>query len=165
MKIFFIIVFILALDLFAKETEDKSNQDNNNSKKAATLEAALNKEPSIYEKLLSLDYIHSNISQKILIFSSNLDHTVEEWIKDDENTSLQDVEKSIKEEEEAYSLFSIVNLYDDFFKDDTFLSTTNKSYIRIRWGAELNQEEGFNFLNNIRVNLRLPKQKMHSIFL
>ncbi|WP_372999548.1 hypothetical protein [Sulfurimonas sp.] len=158
MKIFFIIVFILVVGLFAEETTDISVQDNNtSSKKAATLESALNKEPSIYEKLLSLDYIHRNVSKKILIFSSNLDHTVEEWVKDDENTSKEDVEKSIKEEEEAYSLFSIVNLYDNFFKDDTFLSTTNNSYIRIRWGAQLNQEEGFNFLNNIRVNLRLPK--------
>jgi hypothetical protein len=150
MKIFFIIVLLLTSNLFA-------NQDNNCSQKAAVLEAALNKEPSIYEKLLSLDYIHSNVSQKILIFSSNLDHTVEGWVNDDEKTSKEDVEKSIQEEEKAYALFSIVNLYDDFFKDDTFLSTTNKSYIRIRWGAQHNQEEGFSFLNNICVNLRLPR--------
>ncbi|PHQ65591.1 MAG: hypothetical protein COB99_03135 [Sulfurimonas sp.] len=151
MKIFFLIIFLLTSNL-------SSNQDNNSSrKKAAVLEAALNKEPSIYEKLLSLDYIHRNVTQKILIFSSNLDHTLEGWVNDDENISKEDVEICIKEEEEAYSLFSIVNLYDDFFKDDTFLSTTNKSYIRIRWGAEQNGEEGFSFLNNVRVNLRLPK--------
>ncbi|MDA3909443.1 MAG: hypothetical protein PF437_10145 [Sulfurimonas sp.] len=157
MKIFFIIVFILSLDLFAKETEDKSNQDNNCSTKSEVLEAALKKEPSIYETLLSLDYIQSNISQKILIFSSNLDHTVKNWVKSDTNTSNKEVKKCIEEEKKAYSLYSIVRLYDNFFKDETFLSTTNRSYVRIIWGAEENQEEGLNFLNNIRVNLRLPK--------
>lgn len=146
MKFFFIIIFILTLNIFAKQTE---NID--------TPKETLNTEPSLYEKLLSLDYIHSNISQKILIFSSNLDHTVKGWVKDDDNASLGDAKKSTKEEEEAYTLYSIVSLYDDFFKDETFLSTTNRSYIRLRWGAEQNQEEGFSYLNNIRVNLRLPK--------
>nr|WP_321266311.1 hypothetical protein [uncultured Sulfurimonas sp.] len=115
------------------------------------------KEPSIYDNLLSLDYLHKNISQKVLIFSSNLDHKVQSWVKNDSNSSSEDANESIKKEQEAYSLYSMVSVYDDFFKDSTYLNTTNKSYIRLRWGAEQNQEEGLNNINNIRVNLRLPK--------
>jgi len=106
---------------------------------------------------LSLDYLQKNISHKILVFSSNLDHTVKGWVRDDENTSTNDVAKDIKTEKDAYYLYTIVGFYDNFFKDETFLSTSNKSYIRIRWGAEQNSEENFNMFNNIRVNIRLPQ--------
>jgi len=134
MKKLIVSLFIFTITLFAQS-------DSNNTKDDI--------EPSIYEKLLSLDYIHSNISQKVLIFSSNLDHRVKTWVKNDNNAS--------SEEKEAYSLYSMVSLYDDFFKDTTYLSTTNRSYIRLRWGLEQNHEEGLNNINNIRVNLRLPK--------
>lgn len=148
-----LIVFTLffIVNLFAQ------SQDDNCSENILKLEAALNKEPSIFDNLLSLDYIQSNISKKILIFSSNLDHTVKSWVKDDTNTSAKEVKKSIEEEKKAYSLYSMVRLYDNFFKDETYLNTTNRSYIQLKWGAEQNQEEGFEFFNSYRVNLRLPK--------
>lgn len=94
------------------------------------LEVSSNEEPSLYEKLLSLDYIQSNISNKIVVFSSNLDQKARGWVKNDANSSVQEL---------------------------AYLQATNKSYIRLRMGTEANKEEGFAFLNNIRVNLRLPK--------
>lgn len=145
------ITLFVATSLFAQSQKDSCTSN------PEVLDAALKKEPSIYERLLSLDYIQKSISQKVLIFSSNLDHTVKSWVKDDTNTSVKEVKKCIEEEKEAYSLFSMVSLYDDFFKDETYLNTTNKSYIRLRWGIEQNQKEGFDYFNNIRVNLRLPK--------
>lgn len=157
MKIFFIIIFLLTHNLFAQNDKQKVNQDNKRSEKISNLEAVLSKEPSIYENLLSLDYIQNNVSQKILIFSSNLDHTIQSWLKDDTTTSTKEVKKSIEAEEKAYSLYSIVNLYDDFFKDETYLNTTNRSYVRLIWGAEQNKEKGFEYFNNYSASLRLPK--------
>ncbi|EQB40159.1 hypothetical protein M947_03805 [Sulfurimonas hongkongensis] len=137
----FIFVLIFLTNLFAESKE------NNSSTKAEALKATVNEESPLYEKLLSLDYIQSSISKKVLIFSNRLDHSLTNNIEDDANASTK----------EASSLYGIVNLYDNFFKDETYLSTTNKSYIRLRLGAELNAEEGFEYFNNIRVSLRLPK--------
>lgn len=148
MKSFFILLLLFTQNLFSQSLDNNSSHDQN---------LTSHTEPSIYEKLLSLDYIQSNISHKILVFSSNLDHTVKGWVEDDTNSSSKEVIKSIEEEKDAYKLYSVVSLYDDFFKDETYLSTSNDSYIRLRWGVEQNQEEGFSFLNNIRVNLRLPQ--------
>jgi hypothetical protein len=141
----------LTISLFAQK------QDNNSTADAKTLEDTLKKEPSFFNNLFSLDYIQSNISKKVLIFSSNLDHTVKNWVKKDTNSSSKEVKEYSEEEKKAYSLYSVVRLYDDFFKDESYLSTTNRSYIRLRWGGEQNAEEGFGYLNDIRVNLRLPK--------
>jgi len=152
-----VVILFFALNLFAIEPTNNCYIDNNSTLKQAVLEKALNKEPSLYDNFLSLDYLQKNISHKILVFSSNLDHTVKGWVKDDENTSTSDVAKDIKTEKDAYYLYTIVGFYDNFFKDETFLSTSNKSYIRIRWGAEQNSEENFNMFNNIRVNIRLPQ--------
>lgn len=157
MKIFFTVVFFLACNLFAQDVNQDNKQQASCSEKTSDLEAVLSKEPSVYDNLLSLDYIQNNVSQKILIFSSNLDHTVQSWLKDDTNTSAKEVKECIQEEKEAYSLYSMVNLYDDFFKDETYLNTTNRSYVRLIWGAEQNKEKGLTSFNNYRVSLRLPK--------
>jgi hypothetical protein len=120
----------LTISLFAQK------QDNNSTADAKTLEDTLKKEPSFFNNLFSLDYIQSNISKKVLIFSSNLDHTVKNWVKKDTNSSSKEVKEYSEEEKKAYSLYSVVRLYDDFFKDESYLSTTNRSYIRLRWGGE-----------------------------
>ena len=138
---FFTFTLILLTTLLAE------TKDSNSSTKIESTGTSLSKEPSLYETLLSLDYIQSSISKKVLIFSSNLDHSLTNRSQNDTNTS-------IKKES---SLYGIVNLYDDFFKDETYLSTTNKSYIRLKLGVEANAEEKFDYFNNIRVNLRLPK--------
>ena len=164
MKRFFIIVLFLAINLFSATLQDDSCLDQNSTYKECILDTNFNKEPSIYKNLLSLDYLQNKISRKVLIFSSNLDYTLEKWLKDDTNSSSKSVLQSIEEEKEAYSFYSIVNLYNDFFKDDTYLSTTNRSYIRIRWGAESNAEEDFSYFNNFRVSIKLP-QTEESLYL
>lgn len=137
-------LFIISL-FFLTNLLSETNE-NNSSTKTETSKTTLNKEPSLYDTLLSLDYIQSNVSKKILIFSSNLDHSLSH---NEENIS--------KASREASATYGIVNFYNDFFKDETFLSSTNKSYIRLKWGVELNSEEGFSKFNGIRINLRLPK--------
>lgn len=114
-------------------------------------------EPSIYENLLSLDYLQENISHKLYVFSSNLDYALAAWIAEDNVTTTKRLNASIDKEKAAYSFFSVVDWYDDFFKDESYLSTTNNSYVRLRVGFEQNNELGFSGLNNIRMSLRLPK--------
>ena len=97
MKRFIVIVLLLATNLFALPPENDTSPEKNSTKKESILEAVKDKEPSIYKKLLSLDYIQKNISDKILIFSSKLDHTVKEWVKDDTNTSSEELIQSIEE--------------------------------------------------------------------
>ena len=138
----FVITLIFLINLLA---DTKESNCSNTEEEA--LKSTLNKEPSIYDTLLSLDYIQSNISKKVLIFSSNLDHSLTNYAENNTNTS----------DKELPTLYGIVNLYDNFFKDETYLSTTNKSYIRLKLGAQVNAEEGFEPFSSVRVNLRLPK--------
>lgn len=157
MKNIFLLSILLTTNLFSSPVESIDCNNSNGSNKECILEASLNKEPSIYKKLLSLNYLQNNISHKVLIFSSNLDNTLEQWLRSDTNSSSKKVIESIEEEKDAYHFYSIVHLYDKFFKDETYLSTTNKSYLRIRFGVEENVKGEFSYLNNIRMKLRLPK--------
>lgn len=137
----FISTLIISINLIAEI------KDSNSSTKVESLKTTITIDSPLYEKLLSLDYIQNSVSEKIFIFSSNLDHSLSNRKEDDSNSSTND----------AYSLYGVVSLYDDFFKDETYLNTTNRSFIRLKWGAETNYEEGFRYLDDIRVSLRLPK--------
>lgn len=147
----FLLLLLVSTMLFSSEIEKKIK------KKEVLLEKVQKKQPSIYKKLLSLDYLHYNITQKIHVFSNNLDNTIEGWVNNDNKISSKEVNKSINEEKEAYSLYSTVNQSNDFFKDENYLNTVSKSYIRLRWGVEQNTQEDFEVFNNYQINLRLPK--------
>ena len=157
LKIFFITLLFLGINLFALPLDNNISLEQNSTYNRYIIEAISKEEPSIYKKLLSLDYIQSSVSRKVLIFSSKLDNSLETWLRDDTNSSSKKVLKSIEEEKDAYRFYSVVHLYDKFFKDETYLSTTNKSYLRIRFGIEENVKKEFSYLNNIRMKLRLPK--------
>ncbi len=159
MKRFFTTLLLLTINLFAISLQNDTSLEQNSTNQNHILEAALQKEPSIYQKLLSLDYMQESVSHKVLIFSSKLDSSLEKWLSDDTNASSKKVLKSIEEEKSAYRFYSIVHLYDNFFKDETYLSSTNRSYLRIRFGIEENVKDKFSYLNNIRMRLRLPKTK------
>ncbi|MEN8302605.1 MAG: hypothetical protein ABFQ64_00870 [Campylobacterota bacterium] len=157
MKRFFTTLLLVTLNLFSLSLDNNTSLEQNSTIQNHILEAVSQKEPSLYQKLLSLDYMQSSISRKVLIFSSKLDESLEKWLRSDTNASSKKVIKSIEEEKDAYRFYSIVNLYDKFFQDETYLSTTNKSYLRIRFGVEENVKDKFSYLNNIRMKLRLPK--------
>ena len=166
MKRFFTTLFLLAINLFALPVENNTSLEQNSINQNHILETVLQKEPSLYQKLLSLDYMQNSISRKVLIFSSKLDYSLEKWLRDDTNASSAKVIESIEDDRDAYRFYSIVHLYDKFFKDETYLSTTNKSYLRIRFGVEENVKDEFSYLNNIRMKLRLPKtQKSFHLFI
>ena len=157
MKRFFTTLLILAINLFALPFDNNISLEQNSTNDRYILDIASKKEPSIYQKLLSLDYIQNSVSRKVLIFSSKLDYSLEKWLRDDTNSSSKKVIESIEEEKDAYRFYSIVHLYDKFFKDEAYLSTTNKSYLRVRFGIEENIKKEFSYLNNIRMKLRLSK--------
>ena len=157
MKSLLLIFLLLYTNLFSAAVENINSPEQNSNRIEHEQEASLNEELSIYKKLSSLDYMQGSISRKVLIFSSKLDHNLEKWLRDDTNASSKKVLKSIEEEKDAYRFYSIVNLYDKFFKDETYLSSTNKSYLRIRFGIEENVKKEFSYLNNIRMRLRFPK--------
>ena len=153
----FFLTLLLSINIFALPLDNNISLEENSANQNHILEAISKKEPSLYQKLLSLDYMQNSISRKVLIFSSKLDSSLEKWLSSDTNDSSAKVLESIEEDKDAYRFFSMVSLYDKFFKDETYLSTTNKSYLRIRFGIEENIKDEFSYLNNIRMKLRLPK--------
>lgn len=111
---------------------------------------------SLYSKLTSLDYLQANISHKILVFSSNLDYNLAHLFTKEHEDEKKELDRSIKQAPEAYGFYALVSIYDDFFKNENYLSSANNSYVLIRGGAIQNAEQGVSYVNNIRVNLRLP---------
>jgi len=155
MKNFRVTIFFLCI--FSSLLLALPSDDTNNSVlDHETLMLPSDNNRSLYKKLLSLDYLQGAISKKIFIFSGSLDNTLSSWLDKNSSEPSQALNEAIKADREAYAFYSFVRLYDNFFKDESYLSTTSKSYVRLRGGIEQNEEEGLAYLNNVRVSLRLP---------
>lgn len=99
----------------------------------------------------NLDTFQKYWSQKVLLFSSNLDHKISEWYNEGNESSDSVLLSDPKSEGYVASSW-----LDDFFKDETYLNTNNKSYVRVRGGYELNQRAGPSFFHNVSARIRLP---------
>lgn len=119
----------------------------------------------------NMDDFQGYWSRKVLIFSSNLDHMFSEWFEDDEKTLLEDANlsacplpgsdncfpKPIVTNEEELETYETSSWFDDFFKDETYLDATNKSYVRVRAGYEYDKRGDSDLFHGITARLRLPK--------
>lgn len=100
----------------------------------------------------SLDSFQRYWSRKIQLFSSNLDQKISELYEEDNVSDVIPDAPSIEQESYVAS-----GWMDEFFKNETYLDTSNKSYARIRGGYELNKLGGPSFFHNITARIRLPK--------
>lgn len=120
--------------------------------------------------LTDMDSFQNYWSHKVLLFSSNLDHklsgTSEENLSVAEDnksislpsdniqppTSNNDIKKIRNEETYNASL-----RLDEFFKDETHLDTTNRSYIKLRSGFEYDRRGSSSLFYNVLARIKLPK--------
>ncbi len=118
----------------------------------------------------NMDDFQDYWSRKLLIFSSNLDQMFSDGMEeDDANLSAQsDIPDSVsldgnrfpkprlqkKNEEETYETSS---WFDDFFKDETYLDSANRSYVRIRGGYEYDKRGDSSVFSRVTARIRLPK--------
>ncbi|MEJ2501507.1 MAG: hypothetical protein P8Y65_10405, partial [Campylobacterales bacterium] len=61
---------------------------------------------------------------------------------------------------------ALVDYFDNLFRDDTYLYSSEASYLIVRVGVETNKEEGTQFLNQVRLAMKLPHtQEQWQIFI
>lgn len=99
-----------------------------------------------------MDRFQHYLSHKVTVFSSNLDRRFS--APDDE------MPKQIAQydnEHKSQATYTISKGFGAFFKDETFLDATNRSYVRLRGGYEYNQRGGNSYLHNITARIRLPR--------
>lgn len=115
---------------------------------------------------INIDSFQDYWSRKLVLFSSNLDHKLFSYYDDEEeNLSIVDtnvtkqqiiVRARIKKEQDKETYQTSIWL-DEFFKDETYLDATNKSYVRVRGGYEYDKRGDPSPFYNITARIRLPK--------
>lgn len=97
-------------------------------------------------------------SHKILLFSSNLDKKLADNFGAEENASapLPYSDTKIDKEREKETYRTSVGL-DEFFKEGTYLDTTNRSYIKLSGGYEFDKRGGPSTFYSISARIKLPK--------
>ncbi len=100
-----------------------------------------------------LDRFHANLTHTVHVFSANADRELASWVDDttDTNAAVKDTKQSEKVPSEAMS-----DYFNKLFRDDTYLYSSEASYLILRLGLETNKEEGAKFLNQIKFAISLP---------
>lgn len=116
-----------------------------------------------------LETFQKYLSDKVIIFSSNLDRSFSS--DPDENGSNRPVvfndkiDKDTLDVNKAEETFALSSVFDDFFKNETYLDITNRSYIKVHGGYEYNKRGDSDFLKSVSARIRLPKtQKKLQLF-
>lgn len=111
----------------------------------------------------NMDDFQEYWSRKVLIFSSNLDRML---AGGDEDMGNEHVPKPEFKSEHDVRTYQTSTWFDDFFKDETYLDSTNQSYVRIRGGYEYDKLGGSSLFNRVTARIRLPKtQKKLQLFI
>ena len=153
----FLLIFIPFVWITAAAVEGQEAEDN------ATL-------PPSHESWFEsgIDDFQQYWSRKVLIFSSNLDSL---FAGEDQNITSADtnqtessypgehISKPQLENKEKTEIYVTSTWFDEFFKDETYLDTNNKSYVRIRAGYEYDKRGDSSVLHNIKARLKLPRTK------
>jgi len=102
-----------------------------------------------------LDSMHTYVTHKVKVVSSNADEQVTDWAYSMDGNKSREKRKSKKSNDDNASA-SMSDYFSDFFKDETFLNANNESYLRIRMGPEINEKEGNKGEVSFGFNLNLP---------
>lgn len=104
-----------------------------------------------------LDRFQKYWSRKVLLFSSNLDQKL--FGTEEENSTKNPVDplQRLDLDTKELKTYETSGWLDDFFKNETYLDTTNRSYVRLRGGYEIDERAGPSLFHNLNVRIRLPK--------
>ncbi|MDD5211076.1 MAG: hypothetical protein PHV62_01565 [Sulfuricurvum sp.] len=120
-----------------------------------------------------MDELEQYLSKKVRVVSSNIDRLFSE----DNDTNItqegnytvapkrenDNCKPPLDEEKEA---FLVSTGFSDFFKDETYLDITNRSYVKLHGGYEYNEKGDSGIFHGVTARLRLPKtQKQLQLFI
>lgn len=99
-----------------------------------------------------LDTFHAYTTQKVHVVSANIDRELSSYV-DDENGTESNVRGTPREGNISESMSDYFNR---LFRDETYLYSSEASFMIVRIGTERNQREGSTFLNEIKFAISLP---------
>lgn len=110
-----------------------------------------------------MDDVEQYLSKKVSIVSSNLDRLISD--DNDENISKENDNRNPPSDERKET-FLLSTGFNDFFKDETYLDVTNRSYVKLQAGYVYDKRGNSDLFNGITARLRLPKtQKQLQLFI
>lgn len=111
----------------------------------------------------NLDDLERYLSQKVMIISSNTDRL----LRDDNDKNLTNLNDNRQPpQDKGQETFLLSTGFNDFFKDETYLDVTNRSYVKIHGGYEYNERGNSDIFHGVTARLRLPKtQKQLQLFI
>jgi hypothetical protein len=141
-KIFMLVM--LSLSLYADTNTTTENNETNSSEKLY-----------IDRFADELDSIHSYVTHKVKVVSSNADEELVDWTYAIDKNDSTEGPKAKKRKEDNASV-TLSKYFSDFFKDETFLNANNESYLRVRIGPTFNMRDKHKFEASFNFNLNLP---------
>lgn len=107
-----------------------------------------------------MDEMEQYLSKKVRVVSSNIDHLFHE---EEDINATQEGNNTDAQGKEAFLVSAEFN---NFFKDETYLDVTNRSYVKLHGGYEYNERGDPTLFHGITARLRLPKtQKQLQLFI
>ncbi|MEA3522288.1 MAG: hypothetical protein U9R50_04885 [Campylobacterota bacterium] len=139
------IFLIIALSVYAENNVTSTDSNETNSSQKLYIDHFAD----------GVDSMHTYVSRKVKVVSSNADKQVADWAYAfDGNKSAQKRKTEKAKEDNASAAMS--DYFSDFFKDETFLNANNQSYLRVRIGPEFNMREPHKWDMSISFNINLP---------
>lgn len=110
-----------------------------------------------------MDNLEQYLSKKVSVIASNVDRITAE--DNDKNITIVNDNREAPFDERKET-FLLSTGFSDFFKDETYLDVTNRSYVKVHGGYEYNRRGENDLFNGITARLRLPKtQKQLQLFI
>lgn len=106
-------------------------------------------------KASGMDDFQSFWSSKIVRFSSYLDQELSQFAEDEDNSSVLDIERG--EYLAPNQTFLTSMEIDEFFRDDNYLDTNNRSYVLVHGGYEYDALGESSIFKSITARIKLPK--------
>ncbi len=100
------------------------------------------------------DKFHSQMTHAVHVFSSNADRQLAGWVTDVEEEEEGKKKQVITPLSDAQDMSDYFN---KLFRDQTYLYSSEASYMILRLGMESNKEEGAKFLNELKFAISLPQ--------
>lgn len=111
-----------------------------------------------------MDELEQYLSKKVLVVSSNIDHLFYEDkdinIAQESNNTVALICENDNRKcplDTGKEVFLVSTGFSDFFKDETYLDVTNRSYVKLHGGYEYNERGDSNIFHGVTARLRLPK--------
>jgi len=104
-----------------------------------------------------IDETHTNLSKKVLEWSSAIDTTLSSWLGNDE-TNATTVTANVSDD----TLENEVRSVDSFFQNDKYFNETDNTFIRVRVDSYFQSKESNDL--NLRVSAQIPFSKSKKNF-